>query len=90
MEATRSGAEQEAFVPPFDSLHDQVHGPVPVTVVAVLLALQRFEDGVVEAATPFAEPQDPLVEHRSVQFRYIALGLLQTPLLHFVGCMAPH
>src|ERR1700730_4764436 len=52
------GALQDAFAPPFDPLQAQVHGPVPLTVVAVP-AVQRFPVGAVETATPFAEPQTP-------------------------------
>jgi hypothetical protein len=54
-----TGALQDAFAPPFDPLQAQVHGPVPLTVVAVP-AVQRFPVGAVETATPFAEPQTPL------------------------------
>jgi hypothetical protein len=38
-------ALQDAVVPPFDPLHDHVHGPVPDTVLAVPVA-QRLAVGV--------------------------------------------
>jgi protein TonB len=40
--------------------HIQVHGPLPATAEAVP-TLHRFELGGELAATPFAEPQTPLM-----------------------------
>src|SRR5262249_15121664 len=58
--AARSGAEQEAVLPPFWPLHCQYHGPRPVTAVAVP-ARHRPEVGAVVVATPFARPHTPLM-----------------------------
>ena len=55
---TRSGAEQDAFVPPFTPLQFQLHGPDPLTAVAVPVE-QRLDDGADVTPTPFAEPQTP-------------------------------
>ncbi|SPQ00145.1 hypothetical protein NBG4_180021 [Candidatus Sulfobium mesophilum] len=46
-----------AFEPPFDPVQLQVHGPVPLTPVAVPV-LQRLV-GVVEKVPPLEDPQDP-------------------------------
>jgi len=54
-----TGAAQEAAVPPFEPVHAQSHGPVPVTIEA-LPAAQRFVVGVLPTGTPFAEPHEPL------------------------------
>ena len=54
-----SGAAQEAVPPPFDPAHFQLHGPVPATGEPVP-ALQRFVVGATFAATPFAEPHEPM------------------------------
>ncbi len=55
-------AKQLAVVPPFDPLHVQYHGPVPVTVEAVLSGLHRFVVGAVRKICPLDEPQAPLTE----------------------------
>ncbi len=55
---TRSGAEHDAFVPPFTPLQFQLHGPEPPTAVAVP-AEQRFEEGAEVTPTPFADPHTP-------------------------------
>jgi hypothetical protein len=54
-----TGAEHDAFDPPPLPSHDQSHGPVPVTGVAVP-ALQRLEAGAALVATPLAVPHTPL------------------------------
>ena len=51
-------AEQAAFVPPPDPLHDQFHGPLPVTLVAVP-AEHRLVVGAVVRLVPFADPHTP-------------------------------
>ena len=53
-------ALQLAVVPPLAPVHDHVHGPVPVTEVAVP-AVQRFVVGIVATVVPFDEPHDPLI-----------------------------
>ena len=53
-----SGAEQEAFVPPFGLLHVQLKGPEPDTADAVPDE-QRFVVGAVATETPLADPQAP-------------------------------
>jgi hypothetical protein len=68
-EAEATGAEQDAFVPPLAPLHVQLHGPLPLTDDGVP-ALQRFADGLLEVATPLAEPHVPLT----------GLGLRGSPL----------
>lgn len=55
---TRSGAEHDALVPPFAPLQFQLHGPDPLTVVAVPDE-QRFDDGADVTPTPFADPHTP-------------------------------
>ena len=52
-----SWAEQLAFVPPLEPAHDQLHGPVPLTVDAV--PVLRKLVGVVESVAPFEEPHTP-------------------------------
>jgi hypothetical protein len=58
-------ALQDAVVPPFAPVHDQVHGPVPATVVAVP-AVQRPVVGVEVTAVPLVVPQEPLVNTRDL------------------------
>ena len=55
----RMEAEQVAFVPPFNPVQPQVHGPVPLTAVAVP-TLQRFVVGAAVNVCPFDAPQAPL------------------------------
>src|SRR5512135_13995 len=52
-------AEQFAFEPPFDPAQVQVHGPLPLTVLA-LPALQRLLVGAVVKVPPLDEPHWPL------------------------------
>ena len=52
-------AEQFAFVPPFDPAQVQVHGPVPLTALA-LPAVQRLLVGAVVKVPPLDEPHWPL------------------------------
>ena len=52
-------AEQLAVVPPFAPLQLHVHGPVPLTAVAVP-ELQIFVLGAVVNVCKFELPQDPL------------------------------
>ena len=52
-------AEQLAVVPPFAPLQLHVHGPVPLTAVAVP-ELQRFVLGAVVKVCKFELPQVPL------------------------------
>src|SRR5438874_9456025 len=59
-DAAESGAEHEPVLPPFEPLHCQYHGPLPVTAVAVP-ALHRPEVGAVVVGTPFAGPHTPLI-----------------------------
>ncbi len=56
--STRTGAEQPAVVPPNAPVQLQLHGPVPVTDVAVP-AEHRFVLGADVTPTPLADPQDP-------------------------------
>ncbi len=51
-------AEQLAVVPPLDPVQLHVHGPVPLTVVAVP-ALQRLVVGAVVKVPPLDEPHTP-------------------------------
>ena len=51
-------AEQFAVVPLFDPVQLHVHGPLPLTAVAVP-ALQRFAVGAVVNTPPFDDPQAP-------------------------------
>ncbi len=51
-------AEQLAVVPPFDPVQLHVHGPVPLTAVAVP-ALQRFVVGAEVNVPPFEVPHTP-------------------------------
>jgi len=53
-----TGAEHEAFDPPFDPAQVQDQGPDPETVEAVP-AEQRFTVGLDTTVTPFAKPQTP-------------------------------
>jgi hypothetical protein len=53
-----AGAEQDAFLPPPAPLQVQLHGPVPLTAVAVP-ALHSPPDGAVAAGTPLAGPHAP-------------------------------
>ncbi len=53
-------AEQLAVVPPFDPVQLHVHGPLPLTAVAVP-ALQRFVVGAVSNVCPFDVPHTPLI-----------------------------
>jgi hypothetical protein len=55
-----SGALHEELVPPLLPSHIQAQGPDPVTVVAAP-AVQRLVVGAIVTATPFAEPQTPLM-----------------------------
>ena len=57
--STRNGAEQLAVVPPYAPVQLQLHGPVPVTDVAVP-AEHRFVLGAENTPTPLADPQLPL------------------------------
>ena len=52
-------AEHDAVVPPPVPAHDHVHGPLPVTVLAVP-AVQRLLVGALATVVPFTEPQVPL------------------------------
>ena len=52
-------AEHKVVVPPFDPIQPQVHGPIPLTAVAVP-PLQRFVVGAVVDVCPFDAPQAPL------------------------------
>ncbi len=51
-------AEQLAVEPPFDPVQLHVHGPVPLTAVAVPV-LQRLVAGAEVNVPPFEEPQEP-------------------------------
>ncbi len=51
-------AEQLAVVPPLDPVQLHVHGPVPLTAVAVPV-LQRLVVGAEVNVPPFEEPQTP-------------------------------
>jgi hypothetical protein len=51
-------AEQDALVPPLRPPHDQLHGPLPLTLDAVPVA-QRPMAGAVLTATPFDAPHAP-------------------------------
>ena len=51
--------EHKAVVPPFDPIQPHVHGPIPLTAVAVP-PLQRFVVGAVVDVCPFDAPQVPL------------------------------
>jgi hypothetical protein len=53
------GAEQLAAEPPLLPLQDQVHGPLPLTDVAVP-TLHKLAAGLLFTATPLAEPHWPL------------------------------
>lgn len=53
-----AGAEHAAFVPPPAPLQVQLHGPAPLTAVAVPV-LHSPPDGAVAAGTPFAGPHAP-------------------------------
>ncbi len=53
-------AEQLAVVPPFDPVQLHVHGPVPLTAVAVPV-LQRLVVGAEANVPPFDEPHTPLI-----------------------------
>ena len=52
-------AEQLAVVPPFDPAQVQVHGPVPLTELAVP-AVHRLVEGAAVKVAPLAEPHTPL------------------------------
>ena len=67
------GAEQFAFVPPPDPLHDHVQGESAVTALAVPV-VQRPAVGVKAVATPLALPQAPLTVATAV------VVTLNTPL----------
>jgi hypothetical protein len=56
---TATGAEHDAFEPPPDPLQFHVHGPEPLTAVGVPTE-HKFDDGALDTATPFADPQAPL------------------------------
>jgi hypothetical protein len=71
-----TGALQDALAPPLDPEHPQVHGPDPLTAVAVP-AVQSPAVGAVVTATPFAEPQTPVTgEARGALHEEIAPPLL--------------
>ena len=53
-------AEQFAVVPPFDPVQLHVHGPLPLTAVAVP-ALHKFAVGAVVNTPPFDDPHTPLI-----------------------------
>ena len=53
-------AEQLAVEPPFDPEQLHVHGPLPLTVVAVP-ALQRLVAGAEVNVPPFDEPHAPAI-----------------------------
>jgi hypothetical protein len=49
------------FVPPFEPVHDQVHGPVPLIAVGVP-CVQRFAVGPgAGIVVPFADPHIPFI-----------------------------
>lgn len=53
-------ALHEAVEPPFEPIHDQDHGHIPVTEDGVPV-LQRFVVGVVGTVVPFADPHAPFI-----------------------------
>src|SRR5258708_7950119 len=71
-EETVALAEQLAVVPPFVPVQNQVHGPVPVTVVAVP-AEQRFMAGAVATVVPFALPHAPFTTALATENVTVAL-----------------
>ncbi len=57
-------------MPPFDPLHDHVHGPVPDTAVAVPDA-HKFDEGADVVPVPFAEPHEPFTDRFALQFAVV-------------------
>jgi len=74
-----SGAEQDAFVPPFAPLQFHVQGPVPETAVAVPDE-QRLELGALMVPTVSALPQVPLTAQSGFAFEQLAFEPPPEPL----------
>jgi hypothetical protein len=78
-------AEQLAAAPPFSPVQLHVHGPLPLTAVAVPV-LQRFVVGALLNDWPLADPQAPLTGVVETDAEQLAFVPLFTPLqLHVHG-----
>jgi hypothetical protein len=78
-DATTSVAEHEAVVPPFDPVHVQFQGPVPVTAVALPVE-QNPAVGAVEKFNPFDVPHVPFTLTGAAEYGALQDAVVPPPV----------